>query len=154
MQNTFNVVLGDWSHDGHGHTATIVIKTDAEMADIRQAYDAAVTYYEFDLIAYVADEYEDPLLRLEYVKKLEEKGVTHLTQGLENPKRISIHDIDIRAWGDRDEEEGDVELDETMFFHLWILFVQTGMHILSLPFEYQIIHGTDIHINGYGLFGS
>lgn len=38
MMHKFKFVLGDWSHDGHGHTQDIVIEANHDMTNIWDAY--------------------------------------------------------------------------------------------------------------------
>lgn len=43
MRHTFQLVLGDWSNDGHGRTQTVMLRADAPIEKVREAFFKAQT---------------------------------------------------------------------------------------------------------------
>jgi len=62
MSDTFNIVVGDWSNDGHGHTDTQLISTVMTFSDIEHAWNDINRQmddtYGFNLYN-ICEEYED-----------------------------------------------------------------------------------------------
>lgn len=158
--------LGDTSNDGHGKTATILLKSNVDVSTIRKAYKDScyLTDVQFNInnkftkTQYtlqnseeyeICTEYEDTYLNKEIFIKLQKFG---LTEELLNSFSIYRNSIDDERYS----------MGENNFFRLWIWFVK-----LSLPKDtiIDIIQDNDIpSINnswpdkelneqfGYGLF--
>jgi len=56
--NVIQVVMGDWSQDGHNHTETVVIMSDHTAKQMEKAYKAGVKKCKFDISSF-CEEYED-----------------------------------------------------------------------------------------------
>lgn len=127
MTYTLNLILGDWSHDGHEKTETITIKTNLSKEQIKSAYIKGSNLIGVDLIDEVAAEYEDSTLSLEYLEKFKKAGF--------EPNEDMFY-------------KGFYELDTEEYTNLYFFVLKKG----NENFEYEIIENEDIDIGGYGLF--
>ena len=49
LKYRLNLIVGDWSHDGHGMTDSVGIRCNRTIAEVQKAYDAAVKLTGMDL---------------------------------------------------------------------------------------------------------
>jgi hypothetical protein len=80
----FYIVLGDWSHDGHGKSEKILIKSNLPVEDVQKAYKKSVKDTGFDFAEEVCSEYNDNSVRdkafeffQKYKSPLSEFGLEH-----------------------------------------------------------------------------
>jgi len=72
MKNKIDLVIGDWSDDGHGKLDTIKISSNLSLREIQTAYNKGKKLVKFDPIQKLCSEYEDRQLfpkDLELLKK-------------------------------------------------------------------------------------
>ncbi len=128
--HTINLVVGDWSRDGHEKTETIQVKSSLTLAELNAAYALGSRRVEFDLSAEVAKEYEDDFMLKQHIDML------------------AIHGI---VCEDYNESEDDgVGLDPELFATLFMKIAQLGN--CNLLFEFVDDSTSTINIGGYGLF--
>ena len=60
---TINLIVGDWSGDGHTVTETVTISSNCSVDSIRLAYKEGSEILGFDLSETVCREFEDRLIR-------------------------------------------------------------------------------------------
>lgn len=131
--NRMNLVLGDWSNDGHGKFDKILVEVNHTVEEVRAAYLKSVETTGLDFAEKVASEYESHMvIDSNVAETLEKHGIKCDDIALESPEGDSLNDID-------KYEDGD-----TKFTRLFFDFVK-----LSLPdLTYKEI--TDIpNINGF-----
>ena len=61
MNNTINLVIGDWSHDGHEKTETVTVSSNLTIKEIEKAFKIGVNKLGFD-ITKCCEDYEDHVL--------------------------------------------------------------------------------------------
>ncbi len=135
LTNTISLVLGDWSHDGHGHTDTVVILSNLTNKQIESAYKKGTKKVGFDFIKDVASDYEDSKISEEQLNKL-------ISLGLKGWDKV----------GDESDEDA-LYLYTEAYADIYLFIVKLG----NEEFEYKILEGElnpEIHIGGYGMYGN
>jgi hypothetical protein len=130
--NTINLVLGDWSGDGHEKTASIMISTNLSRQEIVDAYAAGTLIVGFDFSHEVCCEYEDHVIPHEKINKLIELGLQW--------------DVDMFDAASSSDEE--CYLTHETYVLIYCFIVSLGRE----GFRYELCKNNDIHIGGYGLF--
>lgn len=69
-----NLVVGDWSCDGHNKFDYIAINSNVDVETIKEAYKKGTKIVGFDWSKEVAAKYEDNTVCAEIVKKLKDHG--------------------------------------------------------------------------------
>lgn len=121
--NTLNLVLGDWSGDGHSKTDTVTIETNLSKKEVWEAYSAGAKLIGVDLCNSVAAEYEDNKICRDDVAKFADAG----------------YECEIDDYNSIYTEE---------FTALFLFTVSKGRP----DFVYEICKNQDLHIGGYGLY--
>ena len=124
--------IGDWSHDGHGRTEVVQIKTTASDEDIRTAYKASEKLFGFRMHS-VCEEYEDHALPRAVTTSLAQHG-------------FSFHDVDT-TWIDVD-----AYIKIVLFFINKSLPADKALEVVEN--EEADLHDTLGYSFGYGLFSS
>ena len=166
--HTINLVLGDWSHDGHGITDTVTIKCSHTSEQIKEAYNQAVKNLGFpDLVEDACEEYEDSYLRLAFAQKLVRavQKQEHVFPQLVIAKMIElivscvesdfVADIaeEVSSWGAinlEDIEDLEIYVDSERFAHMYMMIASFG----DPTIRWENTENIDINIGGYGLFYS
>ncbi len=128
------LVLGDWSHDGHGQTSEEYINSNLSLKQINAAYKKGTKKIGFDFCDTAACEYEDSTISKENFKALRDAG---FDDELENC--------------DDDSEEDGVSIWRDDFTRMYLFIVKLGNP--AFTFTEAKDEGT-IHVGGYGLFGN
>jgi hypothetical protein len=124
MKHTVELVLGDWSDDGHGKTATFVITSNLDGSGIEKAYQAGTKILGFDFSETVCEDYGDTSLPISVLEKLVEHGFDKSTLECEDS-----------LWRDS-------------FRDIYLFIVKLG----EPNFEFSFILLDSLKIGGYGLF--
>lgn len=130
----FELVVGDWSDDGHGKTDKFLIYSNFSKEQILAAYKKGAMMLGVDVTRDVCHKYEDSYLENEQWKKFEAAGMT-------------LHEL-------FQDEEFETDIDSKFciytdsFVRLWLFTVKLG----DPSFENEFVRFSDIHIGGYGLF--
>lgn len=128
-----NLVLGDWSGDGHSKTEIVSILSNLLKNDIEKAYKKGCKKVGFDLTKDVCAEYEDMSASKEVVEALRAVGF--------KPEDFLEED---------DDGDWSFAYNGDAFAELWLRIAQLG----NPDFKYEITtHNTpNINIGGYGLY--
>lgn len=130
LKNTINLVIGDWSDDGHGKTMNFTIVSNLTQRQIENAYEKGTKIVGFDLTEDVASEYQNNTLSIQNYEKLKSLGFKH--------KLDLCHSNDAEClWVSCDD-----------FCEMYIFIVALG----NKNFEHKHVIGKQINIGGYGLF--
>lgn len=133
LPHMINLVMGDWSGDGHSKTETVTILSNLKKADVEKAYKAGVKKTKVKFSEDVARNYEDGVITTETVAALAKHG-------------FKIEDYS------EDEEPGDrgYGLWTDGYSLAWLFVAQVG----NPNFKYEVINddSPNINIGGYGLF--
>ena len=144
--NTFEVVMGDWSGDGHNITETAIIKTNLDHKQIVEAMTRAQK--ELDIKPgrghahkqgserlHLCEDYEDNTISFELAKKLKET-------------------IGFEVESDTDDEDEEIYLYSDAFLDLWIKVLEYGARLNGLEpiVEHASKDYQSLLIGGYGLF--
>jgi hypothetical protein len=133
LSNTIDLVMGDWSDDGHGETEQVTIKSNFNKIWIDRAYESASDILGFCFINEVAKNYEEPYIDNELIIKLREV--------LEEPNLLD---------GVIDEHAECIGIDSYEYLDIYLKIIKLG----DPDFKYKIIgdNNEQINIGGYGLF--
>ncbi len=128
-----NLVMGDWSADGHSQTETVTIKSNLDKKGVEDAYKSGVKKTKVDLSKDVARDYEDNIISKKIVNKLCKFGF-----------KIEDCSNDFRA-----DEDG-YGLWTDGYALAWLFIAQIG----NPDFKYEVTNddSPNINIGGYGLF--
>jgi len=134
LPHMINLVVGDWSHDGHSMTEQSTIKCNLDKKGLEKAYKKGSKKVGFDLTEEVCEAYEDMSVSDDVVEKLRTAGI--------KPE-------------DFIENEGG----EWSFAYNWEAFTELWLRIAklgnpNLEFEMCSNDSPNINIGGYGLLGS
>lgn len=141
--HTVSLVVGDWSHDGHGKTDVVVINSNKTGDQIKGAYSAAVKMTGLNL-GRQCEEYEDSKFKPAFVRKCKELFANQ-------PDALSeFVDVDDPEADAYDEEEFYVDSDQFARIYLFIARMMLG----DLEWEISRDNTSRINIGGYGLFWS
>jgi hypothetical protein len=131
--NVVNIVVGDWSNDGHGHTDTITLLSNISKNDIDAAYRAGVNIIGVDLMGKFCRDYEDDKVADTIVSDVEAKGLK-----FSEIAHANECDLDGNYW----------RMSPGSWSVLYLAIVQLG----NPAFKYELVKGQEIRIGGYGLF--
>lgn len=131
---TIEFVVGDSSGDGHDKKNTYTVESNLSKQDIQSAYNKATAILGFDFVNYVCLDYEDNILKEEYVKILTDNGFD-----------INNYDDD-GCWGYNTRNA--FLLSSKSYLKLYLDIIKFGNN----EFEYKLIESVKINIGGYGLF--
>jgi hypothetical protein len=134
--NRIELIIGDWSGDGHERTDKFIIDSNLNKNEIVEAYERGVDIIGFDLSTDVCDDYEDHYMPLDKYATLTRLGFIY-------PREYD---------GDAINIEGDaVYMHSELFAYIYLFFVKKG----NDQFDFSMIKFTtenSIPIGGYGLF--
>ena len=130
MKHIINIVVGDWSGDGHNVTSTFVMKSNFSREEMKAAYEIATEMVGFDITKHLCQEHEDWYISAELVEKFQGFGISlDLEEDFENDERFEMTPED--------------------FVNLYIKLI----NLSAQGFEHEMIKGVDVNIGGYGLLG-
>jgi hypothetical protein len=128
-QNKIELIVGDWSNDGHGRTRMFTIASNLTKAELEKAYEAGVKIVGFDPKHFVED-YQQSYLPAEQILRLIELG--------------------IKDWvAPDDDDDEDVEIYPDAYKDIWLFVAKLG----NPEFEFELnVPSETIKVGGYGLF--
>lgn len=134
-----NLVMGDWSGDGHSQTATVTILSNIDKKALEKAYKAGVKKTGVDFENEVAEEYEDNTISAEIVEKLAKHG-------------FKIEDYSEDEEPDEEDDDPRYCLWTDGYSLAWLFVAQVG----NPDFKFEVIEddSPNINIGGYGLLGN
>lgn len=134
LLHTINLVVGDWSHDGHSKTETVTILSNLDKKALEKAYKKGSKKVGFDLETDVCADYEDMSMSEDISEKLKAAG-------------IKPHD-----YVEEDEAGLSFSYNHEAFATLWLDIARLGNP--DLKYEITADNNTTINIGGYGLLGN
>ncbi|HLG28272.1 MAG TPA: hypothetical protein VI423_10845 [Paenisporosarcina sp.] len=140
LKHMVNLVIGDWSADGHAQAETLTIRSNIDKKAIKKAYKVGSKKLKIDLVKNVAHNYGDNWIGKANWEKFATAGLT--IQKLKTFK----HDRN-QAKAYLAKGEGFI-LSADSFAKLYLFIVKQG----NQQFEYEKINNSNINIGGYGLF--
>jgi hypothetical protein len=144
MSDTFNIVVGDWSHDGHSHTDTQLISTALTYSDVENAWgdvnQKLHNTYGFNLHD-VCDTYEDNLLTKEQSDAFISMGI-NIAEFCESSDEYVYDD---------DNTDAEFALDSDSFVELILRLLNQHSPLLALE-RSNYTRRKELHVGGYGLF--
>lgn len=133
LKHQINLVLGDWSGDGHNQTATVTIKCNLNKKELENAFNAGCMKTGVNFDDDVASDYEDNKISEEVVEKL------------------SKHGFKIKDYSEDEEpEDGGYSLWTDGYAAAWMFIAKVGNS--ELEYEEMTSDSPNINIGGYGLF--
>lgn len=162
LLHIIELVVGDFSGDGHGQTDTTVIRSNLSPKEIRTAYQLGVNKSGVELF-FIARDYEDGCLYSVDAQKLVAAGLNPDNYVEEMPGKI-LHKYGCNAkrgyecyctnyvevpW---DDPDASASMSGESFTRLYIDLIKLG----NPDFEYEVAikdYTNRIHIGGYGLLG-
>jgi hypothetical protein len=134
--HTIEMVIGDWSNDGHGMMDKYYINSSANHLELEKAYKVGVHIVGFDFSEVVCRNYEDSRIKDKHLEKLIEHGFKgELAECLEENN------------GYFDEDRDYVEL--------YMFVVELGFkkyYQSELNWKFVMNNTPSINVGGYGLF--
>jgi hypothetical protein len=141
MSDTFNIIVGDWSDDGHGKTDTQLVTTVTTFSDVQNAWTAVnknlKNTYGFTLED-VCQDYEDNLLT-------KQQSDAFIAMG------INLSEFAEDAEDYVEDGESEFALDSDSFVELVIRLINQHNPLLGLS-KAPYSHRKDLRVGGYGLF--
>lgn len=128
-----NLIVGDWSDDGHGRTSSFTIEANMPLYEVENSYKMGVLKTGLDLTEDVACDYQDPRIRPEQLQKLQRHGF-----------KFEDDNFDVEP------DKNGVYLSPEMFVEMYLFLARLGEPGLTVK-HVSSNHST-IHVGGYGLF--
>ena len=125
LKYIINLIVGDWSLDGHNQTDTITIESNLGRSEIEDAFKAGSKLLDFNLTQKVCTDYEDDGISKVFIDRLRKFNIE-----VEFDKYYPGH------------------LNIDSFVKLWLDIAQLG----NPKFQYELAGLATINIGGYGLF--
>lgn len=135
-KHKMNLVLGDWSRDGHGQSETFGIETNLTKNEIQESYKKGVEIVDLDLSEKVCRYHEDDSISLENLEKLKKHGLKFFQ---ENGEEYELEE---------NFDETGFSVSEEDFVIMFMFIVKLGNPLL----EWNFCESESINIGGYGLF--
>lgn len=125
MKKVYELVVGDWSFDGHNQIDKVIVEVKSELP-LEEAYDKAVKILGFDLIKEYCYEYEDRTIP---------EHIWNSLIGEENP---DSEDGNAEVWGSKEWSE------------LYLNFCKAADPTMTWKYPKM----SQVTIGGYGLFSN
>lgn len=132
LVHMINLVVGDWSRDGHSMSETVTILSNLDKESVEEAYKLGTLKVGFDLTEEVCSDYEDMSVPDDVIRKLKAVGI--------NPD----------AFIEQDGDQWSFHYDYEAFARLWLRIAELGNS--TLRYETTDDESPDINVGGYGLF--
>lgn len=124
-----NLLLGDWSGDGHSITETVTIECNRNVETLKMAYERGVELTGINLTKDICSDYEDNKVSSEIIETLKVFGMVDLPD---------TYDEDSYSfWTDT-------------YANTWLFIAKVG----DPELEFKIVKNQSINIGGYGLYGN
>lgn len=128
--HTIELVMGDYSRDGHEKTESIMVISNITLQELKEAYQIGTEKIGFDFIKTVAADYGDGSLSKEKFDKLRDAGLTE------------------DDWFEEGEDKFPLMYYKDAFAEIFLFICKLGNEL----FEYEYPKTDSMHIGGYGLF--
>lgn len=128
MKNKIDLVIGDWSDDGHGKLEIIKISSNLSLREIQTAYNKGKKIVKFDPIENLCSDYEDRQFFAKDLQLLKKFGFS------------KEYELNV---------EDEIMLNREDFTEIVLFVVSLGNKEFKYEFE---IDDDRWNIGGYGLF--
>lgn len=125
-----NLVVGDWSDDGHGRTHTVTVESNFDVARLGKAFKAGTKKLKFNIAEHCQD-YEDG--------SISDRFAAALTK----------HGFDLTEMFSYDGPDEPINLSPSDFADIWLFTAELGG---GKKLRLKIVEPDDIHVGGYGCF--
>lgn len=140
MNHVLNLVVGDWSDDGHGKIKIFTLKCNYSKDEFMKAYKKVSEKINLDIIKNLCNKFEDNKITLNTINLL-------ISNKIIDKDFFNLEDEDLN--GSKKIEDGDISLDPDSFIDLIIAVVKSELK----DFECEDISNLNkINVGGYGLF--
>jgi len=141
LKHQINLVLGDWSGDGHNQTATVTIRCNLDKKQLEKAYKAGCKKTGVNFADEVASDFEDNTISKEIVEKLAKHvfKIEDYSEDEQPGESPATGEVGYSLWTDG-------------YAAAWMFIAKVGNS--ELEYEEMTDDSPDIHIGGYGLFYS
>lgn len=129
MKHQIELILGDWSGDGHSQTESFHILSNLNSREIYKAFQAGVKILGFDITDFCSD-YEDTEISVEFFSALATKG------------------MDVSGYYITLDNTSTVNLDSNNYFSIYLFTIKLG----NPSFNYEVNKMSQINVGGYGFF--
>lgn len=133
LKYQIDLVLGDYSGDGHDKTYQCSIHSNLEKEQIEEAFKSGCSKIDVNFMDEVAAEYEDWLLANKILEKLKKSGLDEMKifKSYNYVKHCDSYYLNTES-----------------FTLIWLWIAQQG----NPNFKYEFIKNKQIYLGGYGLF--
>jgi hypothetical protein len=147
LKHRINLLIGDWSGDGHEKTSEIPIQSNMAADEIREAYLKGAIALGVNLEEEVCCDYEDDYLPIEIYRIFESAGfgVSEWSLGWMGKP---LSDRDRKKIEDCIAKDDNICLEDGTFAGLYLFTAKIG----NPDFRYEVAERKDLCIGGYGLF--
>lgn len=147
LKYQINLMIGDWSGDGHEKTSEIPIRSNLTADEILEAYMKGVVRLGVNLEADVCCGYEDDKLPIEVYRVFEAAGfgVREWPLGWMGKP---LSDSARKELEDRVAKDENICLEDGTFAGLYLFTAKIG----NPDFRYELVEYKSLCIGGYGLF--
>lgn len=147
-----NLVLGDWSGDGHNRTKGYVIDSSVSFDMLENAHHKGCKVLGFSFENEAASEYEDPTISVDHFQKIIDHIDVDEAQFIINNIGGSRDFYSPTKLNDPSIEMGErrVRLTLESYAALWLMIAK--IHDPTIIFKVNIDNSERINIGGYGLF--
>ena len=129
-----NLVVGDWSDDGHGKTHTESIRSNLSKQEIEDAYERGIFKLDERSITDYCKEYESSSAPMEFLNILEGHGFE--VSKIEEYKESCDNDYDFCL------------INVKEYVDIYMFICEIGNNKLA----WERVKGDNLNIGGYGLF--
>ena len=129
---TVNLIVGDWSDDGHGKVTMHSFITNLTPDQVRYCHSVGATPAQHVVLDTIASDYEDTVLTPPQLEVLKQLGFP--------VEKLAFN-----------EEKEEPNITEDEYIELYWHVVSRGNPYLS-PVRYTRVETNDITIGGYGFF--
>lgn len=143
MEHLVQVVVGDWSNDGHGRTETFFIRSSLNGYELDAAHRAGSSIVGFSLKDDICSGYDNCLITRTQLLKLQELGMTYETEN----RTDNEDDVVMTDYRDR-EIEPSFYIGREDYFNFYLFIATLG----NPEFKFELIKPGKVNIGGYGLF--
>ena len=146
----YELIVGDWSDDGHGKTDTFSLYSNLNPKTLYDAGSVRIGYG--NIHAYHCSDYGSSELPSELVKRIYDVLIELDIDYGEKLKEIGFDEFDIDEFKFCVEDESGNFFDSTKWIMLYLVICMIGNHASEVVWTPKKVNAEPIRIGGYGLF--
>lgn len=150
MENVINLIVGDWSWDGHGKTETITIKSNLTSNEVEKAFEAGASILGYNIKQDCCRNFEDNFIPIKLWNAfLDISKKYNLFPAWELGEHITPETVEDTEYGGHEETE-EIGIDSDLFCSIYLVTCKIG----NENFVWETVDNAEdqITIGGYGLF--